>query len=354
MSIMKNKDLESYIANIEDQTNADADGKVSLFKSICLAIKDFIKAYSSVGAQDSVHLQHFVTLMTSGVGHILSYAKYWEKNLGAYDELKNSDPASPSKINIFGRETISVVILAKNEEAKIRTCLESIKWVDEIVLLDGYSDDQTVPICEEYNVKIVRHKFSGDFGHERNVGNDNCTGDWILQLDADEVVTEGFKEKVKDILVDGTEYSAFKFLRKNFFMGHFMKYGGWYHYSHHFFKRGKAHYDGRVHHQLVVDGEIGQLKADVEHYPFQSFSQIVVRQNRYTTIEAKELLQLFGKMDDKEIIYNIKVKPLKLFWKFYMKKFGFRLGIRGLIFSMIFAWVHFLKWAKYWEIINKP
>jgi len=107
-----------------------------------------------------------------------------------------------------------------------------------------------------------------------------------------------------------------------------------------------------VHHQLLVDGKTCILNGDVEHYPFQEFSQIITRQNRYTTIEAKELLQLRGRIDEKEVEYNVKVKPFKLFRKFYLKKQGFRMGFRGLIFSIIFAWVHFIKWAKYWEMLR--
>ena len=251
------------------------------------------------------------------------------------------------------RQKLSVVILAKNEEDKIRNCLESVKWADEIVIVDGLSTDRTVDICKEYGAKIVAHAFGGDFGEERNLGNENCSGDWILQLDGDEVVTEGFKEKVMEILNGKYDYTAYKFLRKNIFLGRFMRYGGWYHYSSHFFKRGCATYKGKVHHKLISsDGRIGKLEADVEHYPFQNISQLVSRQNRYTGIEAQEILDLSGKLPDKEIRYNIKVKPAKLFWKFYVKKKGYREGMHGFIFSVLFALVHFLKWAKYWELVR--
>ncbi len=251
------------------------------------------------------------------------------------------------------REKLSVVIIAKNEEDKIRNCLESIKWVDEVVVVDGLSTDATVDICKEYGAKVVPHKFEGDFGQERNIGIDNSSGDWVLQLDADEVVTEDFKNKVMKILEGDSQYTAYKFLRKNFFLGRFMRYGGWYHYSAHFFKKGFARYDGKVHHKLVTKGEIGKLDAEIEHYPFQDISQLVARQNRYTVLEAKEIYDLRGKIDEKEIRYNVKVKPAKLFWKFYVKKMGFKEGMHGFIFSLLFAWVHFLKWAKYWEMVRE-
>ncbi len=251
------------------------------------------------------------------------------------------------------RQKLSVVILAKNEEKKIRNCLESVKWADEIVVVDGFSTDSTVDICKEYGARVVQHRFEGDFGEERNIGIDNSSGDWILQLDADEVVTEGFKTGVLEVLKGEEKFVAYKFLRKNFFLGRFMRYGGWYHYSHHLFKKGFARYKGKVHHELIVDGETGVLNVEVEHYPFQDLAQLIARQNRYTTLEAGEILELRGRLDEKEIRYNVKVKPVKLFWKFYVKKKGFREGMHGFIFSVLFAWVHFIKWAKYWALVRK-
>jgi len=250
------------------------------------------------------------------------------------------------------REKLSVVILTKNEEERIARCLESLKWADEVILVDGMSTDRTPEIAREYGARVVSHKFEGDFGEERNIGIDNASGDWILQMDADEVMTEGFKNRIMDILKGNYEHTAYKFRRKNIFLGRFMRYGGWYHYSAHFFKKGHARYKGRVHHQLLADGEIAPLEEELEHYPFTSVSDLITRQNRYTTIEAMEIEELRGKIDEKEIRYNIKVKPVKLFWKFYVKKRGYREGMHGFVFSILFAWVHFLKWVKYWELVR--
>ncbi|MBF0493797.1 MAG: glycosyltransferase family 2 protein [Candidatus Omnitrophica bacterium] len=252
------------------------------------------------------------------------------------------------------RMKLSVVILSKNEEKIIGRCLESVKWADEMIVVDGFSTDQTCVIASGYGAKVVQHKFEGDFGEERNIGIDNSKGDWVLQLDCDEVVTEGFKSELMKILEgQRPEYVSYKFLRKNFFLGRFMRWGGWYHYSHHLFKRGFARYKGRVHHDLLVNGKTGVLNAEVEHYPFQSLSQLVERQNRYTDLESREIYELKGVLSKKEIGYNLKVKPVKLFWKFYVKKRGYREGMHGFVFSLLFAWTHFIKWAKYWEIVRE-
>jgi glycosyltransferase involved in cell wall biosynthesis len=248
------------------------------------------------------------------------------------------------------KKKLTVLLLTKNEEPRIRRCLDSVKWADEIVVVDGLSNDRTVDICKEYGAKVIGHRFEGGFDIDCNIGIDNSTGDWILKLDADEVVTDGLRRDIEKILEDDMGFSAFKFRRKNYFLGRFMRYGGWYHYSLHFLKRGKARYKGHVHETLIVDGKISAIEGAVEHYPFESISQFIERHNKYSNIEAQKILDAQEVVDIKVIRYNLTIKPLKLFWKFYVKKKGFLEGRYGLIFSVLFAWVHFLNWAKYWEM----
>ena len=243
--------------------------------------------------------------------------------------------------------------MTKNEETRIRRCLDSVRWADEIVIVDGYSSDRTVEICKEYGAKVIQHKFEGSFDIECNLGIKNATGDWILKIDADEVVTEGLKKDIEGVLKDDRGCSAFKFHRKNYFLGHFMRYGGWYHYILSLFKREKAHYKGHIHETLIVDGKIGQLEGDCEHYPFSSLSEFIKRHNRYSSIEARRILEEKGVLDFKTIRYNTTIKPLKRFFKFYIKKKGFLEGFYGLTFSVLFAWVHFVNWAKYWELTRE-
>lgn len=251
------------------------------------------------------------------------------------------------------RTTITAVVLTKNEAGKIRRCLDAIRWVDEIILVDGESTDGTQNIAREYGALVINHPFGGDFGEERNLGNAHAASDWILQLDADDLVTPAFRQAAEAILRDGAPHAAFRFRRTNCFLGHWMRYGGWDHYSLHFFRRGKARYQGRVHHALLVDGSIGTLKAAVEHYPFDSLEQFVDRQNRYTTLEARELVDLHGTFSSKELRYQVMVRPAKLFWKLYVKKQGFRDGMHGFLFSGLYSFVHFLKWAKVWELSDR-
>jgi len=245
--------------------------------------------------------------------------------------------------------SISAVILSKNSEKKIEKCLSSLKgWADEILLVDGGSTDKTSEIAKRYDAKVYIHPFSGSFAQERNFGTDKASSDWVLQLDSDEIVTENFKKKCDEIL-PGTKYSAFKFRRKNVFLGHEFTYGGWYHWSQHLFKKGMARYEGRVHEKMVVNGDVGLIDADMLHIPFDSISEFIERQNRYTDLQAADIIDQEKDLTIKKIKYNLKVRPAKLFRKIYFNKKGYKEGIYGFIFAILSSYVHFLKWAKVWE-----
>ncbi|MBI4974707.1 MAG: glycosyltransferase family 2 protein [Candidatus Omnitrophica bacterium] len=247
------------------------------------------------------------------------------------------------------RGTISAVIITFNEELNIRRCLESIKWVDEIVVVDGGSQDKTVEIAKGYGAKVITHKFEGDFGLERNIGNENATSDWILALDADEEIPEATRKAIEEILKDNPKVSAYNVLRNQYFLGFFLRYGGRQHRIVNFYKRGKAHFEGKVHHLVRVDGVVRDADFAINHYPFNSISQFIQKHDRYTTYEADEMFEKFGSGKLAEVRYNLTWKPAKIFFKTYIKKKGYKDGVHGLIFCILFSWSYFIRWAKYWE-----
>ncbi len=249
------------------------------------------------------------------------------------------------------RETITAVVLTKNVEDIIGRCLKSISWVDEIVVVDGCGTDRTVEIARRHNARVISHRFNDSFAEDRNLGIEHATKDWVIQMDADEVMTDGLAMAIQEMLGRRQkEYIGYKFRRKNYFLGHPMRYGGWYSYMPMLFRRGCATFKGRVHETLEFNGKMGVIDEDLDHHPFQSLSQFMDRQIKYTTLQARQLFEEKRDVSEKEIRYNLSRRPLKLFWKFYIKKAGFREGFYGFIFSVLYAWVHFMKWAKYWEI----
>ena len=251
------------------------------------------------------------------------------------------------------KEALSVVIITKNEENKISRCLESVKWADEIIVVDDLSADHTIEICQKYGAKVISHKSEGNFDRQRNIGIDNASGEWILQLDADEIVTGELKQAIQDVLTDNSDCAGYNFKRKNYFLGRPLMYGGWHHDFLRMFRKKAGRYIGASVHELIeVKGKIGYINADMEHHMYQSTSQLIKRQNYYTSMEAERLLREQGLVSDKGIKYHLIARPLKLFWKTYVKKQGFRDGIHGLIYCILDSYSHFLKWAKYWELIK--
>jgi glycosyltransferase involved in cell wall biosynthesis len=252
------------------------------------------------------------------------------------------------------KETLSVVLIVKNEEDKLGKCLESVRWADEIVIVDDMSTDGTLGIASSYGARTIRNPSGGNFDRQRNLGIAASTSDWILQMDADEIVPPELKDEIISILKKNSSCAAFKLRRKNYFLGHLMRYGGWSNeYSVKLTRKGKAGYIGKsVHETLKVEGETGVLVFAIEHYPFKNISEFIERQNFYTSVECRVMLEEKARIPDRDIMYNIKVKPVKLFWKAYVKKQGFREGFYGFVFSLLFAWVHYLRWVKYWESLN--
>ncbi len=309
----------------------------------------------------------FIVAAYAGLYQFLSYAKYWHlRNAEGRETAAAGRGAAASNVPPGRRDAgrpaaaaspsgprLSAVILTKDAAVTLPACLESIRWVDQIVVVDGGSTDDTLRLAREAGAAVVTDLRPDDFAALRNVGTDHATGDWVLQLDADEVVTPEFRRALEGILSQAPPHAAFKFRRQNLFLGRRMRFGGWDHDSLHLFRRGSARYEGRVHEQLRVQGSIGRLRVGVVHSPFRSLEEFIDRQNRYTSLEALQLTEAGPRPSGRELDYQIRVKSAKLFWKLYVRKQGFREGTVGVIFCVLYAFVHLIKWAKVWEICSK-
>ncbi|MFH1782715.1 MAG: glycosyltransferase family 2 protein [Candidatus Omnitrophota bacterium] len=253
------------------------------------------------------------------------------------------------------KHKITAVIIAKNEEKRIAPCLESVKWCDEIVVVDDMSVDNTHQICRRFKANLVAHASNGNHDMQRNVGIDNSNSEWVLQLDADERVTPELRNEIKSSLKDSNHFSAYRIGRKNYFLKKFMKYGGWHERHVRLFRKDKARYVGHnVHETLGVNGSIGDLKGDLDHFAFDSIAQFIDRQLYYAGIEARVMHEDRGdKITLKEIKYHLYFRPLKLFFKLYIRKQGFRDGMHGFIFSILNAWRHFAIWGVYYGRYHK-
>jgi glycosyltransferase involved in cell wall biosynthesis len=247
---------------------------------------------------------------------------------------------------------VSVAVITKNEERLIGRCLDSVQWSDDIIVVDGMSADRTAEIARSKGARVAEHKFTGSFADDRNLGTEMARNEWVLHIDADDVVTEGFRRRMAEALAKGGKVDVYKFRRRNFFLGHSMDHGGFHHYIPNLVRKGAVRYEGAVHEVPVYRGAEGTIEADIDHHPFDSIQQFIDRQSRYAGIAAGQMLETEGVMDDKAIRKGILAKSFKVFWKSYVKKQGYRDGLYGLVFAILFAFINFLKWAKYWELVS--
>jgi glycosyltransferase involved in cell wall biosynthesis len=253
------------------------------------------------------------------------------------------------------RETITAVIIAKNEEKRIAHCLKSLAWVDEIIVIDDVSIDSTPSVAAQHGARVISHESGGNFDLQRTIGIDHATSDWILQLDVDEFIPYHLQSKIRDILEAGDkDIAAYTVRRRNFFLSRPMEYGGWYTDGIKLFRKGKGHYVGRsVHETLKIEGRVAAIDADIEHYPYESIEQLIERANHYSNREAQLMYEEQALRGLRKLKRHLFLRPIKLFWKSFFKKKGYREGMFGIVFSVLFAWGYFLRWAKYWELCEK-
>lgn len=246
---------------------------------------------------------------------------------------------------------LSAVIITKNEEAKIERCLKSLsKLADEIIIIDDLSTDRTAEICKNFGAKIISNQSNGNFDRQRNLGIQNATGGWILQLDADEIVPAEAAVLIRSAIDNPKQFVAFRIRRKNYFLGHFLRYAGAYDYMTKIFKKYAAKYTGEsVHETLAINGLIGTIEADIEHYPYDSIGQVMQRSCFYNEVEANLFIKNNPKISLKEIKFRLTWKALKLFWKLYFKKKGYKDGMHGLAWCIVNIIGTQIKWLKIWE-----
>ena len=254
---------------------------------------------------------------------------------------------------------LSVTLATYNESQKITSCLNAIKDIaDEIVVVDGQSQDNTVELVKKFKqARVISTTNKPMFHINKQMGIDACHGKWILQLDADEIVTPELKKEISSIItkdINTISENAFWIPRKNYFLGTFLKKGGQYpDPTIRFYKNGKAHLPCKdVHEQAKVEGKIGWLKHDLEHYADTSFSLYLLRANRYTTLLANELKDQQVPICFKSFLNYYVGKPHWWFYKTFFRHRGYVDGFPGFVFSFFSALRFPIAYTKYYELVK--
>lgn len=243
---------------------------------------------------------------------------------------------------------LSVAIAAYNEEVNIGRCLSSVKDIaDEIIVVDGSSLDKTVEIATSFGAKVIKTTNKPIFHVNKNMAIDACCGKWILQLDADEVVTKGLGSEIVQIvnkLITADGYVAYWLKRKNYFLGRFLKKGGQYPDPViRFFQKGKGRLPARdVHEQMKIDGSIGWLENDLLHFGTPDLKRYFLRERRYASLEA-EFIEARHEFFLLALVKYVFYLPIFIFLSIFVRHKGFIDGWRGFIFAALSGF-HFI-WA---------
>lgn len=240
---------------------------------------------------------------------------------------------------------VSVVIITKDEEQNIEDALKSVSDAQEIIVVDAFSADKTVEICRKYTDKVYQLEWQG-FARQKQTAVDYAKGQWVLVLDADERVTPELKSEIVQA-ISNTDSSGFYIPRENYFIGKWIKHGGWWpDHTLRLFRKDKGRFEIReVHEKVVVDGKTSHLKNPLKHFTYRSMSDFIARAENYSTLAARELKKK-GRCAG---VFSLTVKPLATFLKMYFLRLGFLDGTRGLILAVLYGYYTFLKYAKTWE-----
>ena len=247
---------------------------------------------------------------------------------------------------------VSVVIITKNEEDNMASCLESASWADEIIILDDASTDNTVNIAKGFTDRVFSRKMDIE-GKHRNYAYSLAKNDWVLSLDADERISPELAEEIANLLKGRMKDKAYTIPIKSYLGKRWIRHSGWYPAAkvRLFDKRFFKYEEAEVHPRVFIDGTCGHLKKDIIHYSYRDFHDFFVSINNQTTLEAKKW---YKERRDINFIRMYR-KGLSRFLKGYVQKGGFKDGLLGFTISWAGALYQFMSYVKYKEMLgNEP
>lgn len=264
-------------------------------------------------------------------------------------------PTDAAATATAARSTLSVALITLNEEVNLARTLESVRWADQIVVVDSGSIDQTAAIAQSYGVHFVTEPWRG-FAAQKNYALSLCTSDWLLSLDADEVVSPELAASMQRILAAPPAHTAYAMARRNSFLGRWVRHGGYYPDPKlRLFPRGSgAFHDAPVHETVIFAGATSMLKGDLLHSAYPTLSSYLEHMQRYSTLGAEQALTrgrtgrtLAG------FVNGVLLNPLATFIYNYGLRLGFLDGREGLLLHLYHSAYVSWKYARAWEAARK-
>ncbi|MBM3249182.1 MAG: glycosyltransferase family 2 protein [Candidatus Omnitrophica bacterium] len=243
---------------------------------------------------------------------------------------------------------LSVVVITKNEQDNIKDCLGSVYgWADEIVIVDDFSTDKTVELAHQFADKIFERRMDIE-GIHRNWAYSQAKNEWVLSLDADEMVTEELRQEISQTLATNTKFSAFSIPLRNFIGDYWVRFSGWYPAGKlRLFKKSKFRYEEvEVHPRVFLDGETGHLTKDIIHKGYPDFEHFLASLNRQTTLEAKKWINTGRKMSFGRALW----RTIDRFFRSLFGKKAYKDGFIGFMIAYFASLYQIISYAKYWQM----
>lgn len=244
---------------------------------------------------------------------------------------------------------VSATVITRNEEKNIADCLTSLEFADEIIVVDSGSTDRTEELCRLHpRVKFFHHPWQG-YGEQKNVAASYASNDWILNLDADERVSDCLRRAVE--AASGELFSAARVCRENYFGRQWIRHCGWYpDYTFRLYDRRCCRFSSRkVHEALEHDGRVMTLEGNLLHFTYQDIADYLRRMDSYSTLAAEEMVS----SGIRPGILSLTGKPFFTFFKMYIIKRGFLDGAAGFLLSVLYSVYTFCKYAKARERLSQ-
>lgn len=255
---------------------------------------------------------------------------------------------------------ISLCVVTLNEESNIERCIRSVPFASDIIILDSGSKDRTKTLAQSLGARVFEEPWRG-FGPQKHRAVELALHDWVLCLDADEELSSELAQEIHGIMSENFKpqsvpknlngFNGFKVPRRSFYLGRWLYFGGWYpDYQTRLFNRTKLNWSNDILHESVQGADIGILKCDLNHYPFENLADQTQTNNRYSSLGAEKVL----KTEHSVRWWHLVVKPFIKFIELYFVKRGLCDGIPGYIIALGGAYSYFLKYAKAWEMQKFP
>jgi glycosyltransferase involved in cell wall biosynthesis len=241
---------------------------------------------------------------------------------------------------------LSVVIVTKNEEERIRACLEAVAWADELIVVDAESEDKTASIARELTDHVIVRPWPG-YAAQKNHGLEAARGAWILSLDADEIISPALRAEIEHVVAVDGPADGYAVPRRNIVWGRWVRHGGLYpDWQVRLFRRGRGRFSERaVHESVQVDGDVRRLAGHLEHRSYRDVSDFLARADRYSTLAAEDLVRQGRRVHLRDLV----LRPLGRFVGMYVLERGFLDGRRGFLLAALYAYYVLIRSAKVWE-----